>query len=127
MQAPAETATFRMCARFSANTAAGAAVLLDIKLTRGLKPLGIVAPNATKRTALEKDRRSDAAPVIQREFLDIEDNSLHGLYRIFLACHYVILIFLVKLHKIRRPAPNADDELTVKLGVHRAFFRDRPR
>ena len=41
----------------------------------GVLAFGVMAPRAVHRTSLEKDRRADARAIVQREALDVEDNT----------------------------------------------------
>ena len=43
--------------------------------------LGVVAPGAPQRAALEEDGRSDTRAVVQRELTNLENPARHGVYR----------------------------------------------
>jgi hypothetical protein len=49
----------------------------ELDLRPKADPLGIVAPETVKRASLQKDRRSDARPVVYGESLNVEDNTRH--------------------------------------------------
>ena len=50
---------------------------LFIKLGLCRKSLGVMAPNATQRTALEKDRCADPLTIANGKFLNIKNQAVH--------------------------------------------------
>ena len=80
MQTSPERLAIRMSARAAAKSAILAPVLTDVKLGQVGKPLGIVAPDATQRTAFEKDRSPHSVAVVLREFFYVKDSTFyHGI------------------------------------------------
>jgi hypothetical protein len=69
-------------AAFEALTTADAAVEEELQFGLGLQGLGIMTPEATQVTALEKDRRTDAGTIVDGETLDVGHITLHSIHLI---------------------------------------------
>ena len=86
----------------------------DHQLRRGREALGVVAPHAAQRAALQEHRRAHARAVVHREFLDVEYRCPVMDSHVQLdALDDVILIALVQLDEVAAPAPHAHDQVAV--------------
>ena len=80
MKASAKGLTVLVRAFASAKSAARTVVLRYVELLFGQKSLGVMTPDASERTSLEKNGSPYTASVVYGKLLDIEYQADHKLY-----------------------------------------------
>ena len=77
MEASSERHAVRVITRTAAKSAIFASVLPDVKLGSRRQTLGIMTPDATERTSLEKHGGSDSVAVVLRELFYVKDSTFY--------------------------------------------------